>query len=84
MMHSYVPIEYPKWLDGVLVQNVEEEQARREVLHEVAATARAAELTRSPSPAGIRMRRTRERRREGCSVILDRHPAACLKISHRR
>jgi hypothetical protein len=64
-MSNYVPIEYPKWVDGVVVRNVEEEQARREALEEAAAAVRAAELARPPSPAGIRMRRTRERRRAG-------------------
>jgi hypothetical protein len=73
---NYVPIEYPKWVDGVLVRNAGEEQARREALSEAAAAARVAELARPPSPAGIRMRRTRERRREGkmsirCDISTD-------------
>jgi hypothetical protein len=76
LMLNYVPIEYPKWVDGVLVRNVEEKQARREALTEAEAAAHAAELTRPPSPAGIRMRRTRERRREGklsirCDISTD-------------
>jgi hypothetical protein len=62
VMPDYIPIEYPKWVNGVLVQNAAEEQAHRAALAEAA---RAAELTRPPSPAGIRMRRSRERRREG-------------------
>jgi hypothetical protein len=64
-MKGYIPIEYPKWVDGVLVQNAAEEQAYRATTDEAAAAASAVELTRAPSPAGIRMRRTRERRREG-------------------
>jgi hypothetical protein len=65
VMRGYVPIEFPKWIDGVLVQNAAEEQAHRAALAETAAVTRVAELPPSPSPAGIRMRRTRERRREG-------------------
>jgi len=38
---------------------------RRAALAQAAEAARVAELIRPPSPAGIRMRRTRERRREG-------------------
>jgi hypothetical protein len=64
-MPNYIPIEYPKWVSGVLVQNAEEEQAHRAALAEAAAEALAAERARSPSPAAIRMHRTRERRREG-------------------
>jgi hypothetical protein len=76
VMSTYVPIEYPKWVDGVLVQNASEEQVHRAALAEAAEVARAAEFTRPPSPAGIRMRRTRERRREGkmsirCDISTD-------------
>ena len=63
VMSNYIPIGYPKWIDGVVVRNLEEEQAHRATLTEAAKAARAAELTRLPSPAGIRMRRTLERRR---------------------
>jgi len=75
-MSNYIAIEYPKWVDSVLVRNAEEERARREVLNEAAAAARAAELARPPSAAGIRMRRTRGRRREGklsirCDISTD-------------
>lgn len=65
LMREYVPIEYPKWIDGVLVRNAVEENARLDTLAKAAEATRAAELARPPSPAGIRMRRTRERRREG-------------------
>ena len=58
-MRGYMPIEYPKWIDGVIIQNAAEESAHR------AALAEAADLARPPSPANIRMRRTRERRRDG-------------------
>jgi hypothetical protein len=64
-MHNYVPIEYPKWVGGVLVRNAEEERALQAMLSEAAEAARAAEPTRPPSPAAIRMQRTRERRRAG-------------------
>lgn len=60
-MERYIPIEYPKWVDGVLVQNADEEQAHRAGLPEAACGSEP----RAPSAAGIRMRRTRERRREG-------------------
>jgi hypothetical protein len=59
-----VPIEYPKWIDGVLVRNTVEE-AHRAAWAEETEAIRAAERARPPSLAGIRMRRTRERRREG-------------------
>jgi len=65
VMPNYIPIEYPKWVNGVLVQNASEEQAHRAMLAEAAEVARAVELNRPPSPAGFRMRRTRERRRDG-------------------
>ena len=64
-MRNYVPIEYPKWVGCVVVHRAAEEQAHRAALGEAAATAPTAELTRSTSAAGIRMRRTRERRRAG-------------------
>src|ERR1700723_3493241 len=72
VMSNYIPIEYPKWVNGVLVQNAEEERAHRAALAESAERAQAAELARPPSPAGIRMRRTRDRRREGkLSIRID-------------
>ena len=64
-MQGYIPIEYPKWVDGVVFQNVAEEEAHLASLAESAASVRADELARPTSPATIRMRRTRERRREG-------------------
>jgi hypothetical protein len=72
VISTYVPNEYPKWVNGVLVRNAEAKLARREALAEALAAARAAEPIRPPSPAGIRMRRTRERRREGkMSIAFD-------------
>jgi len=65
VMPNYVPIEFPKWVDGVLVQNAAEGNAHRETLARAAEATRATELARPPSLASIRMRRTRERRREG-------------------
>jgi hypothetical protein len=64
-MGEYMPIEYPKWVDGVLLKNEAEEQAHRTPVAEAAEVARAAELARPPSPAAIRMRRSRKRRRAG-------------------
>jgi hypothetical protein len=45
-MQGYVPIEYPKWVDGILVQDAAEEQALRVTREEPAAEAVAAELLR--------------------------------------
>jgi hypothetical protein len=64
-MPNYVPIEYPKWVGGVLVRNADGERAHRAALTKAADAARAAEHARPPSPAAIRMQRTRERRRKG-------------------
>lgn len=68
-MAAYVPIEYPKWIGDVVVQNAAEELAHRTALAEAAAAGRAEELARPPSPAAVRMRRTRTRRREGMRTI---------------
>jgi hypothetical protein len=75
-MSNYIPIEFPKWVGGVLVQNGGEERALRAMLSEAAEVPRAVEPTRPPSPAAIRMQRTRERRREGrmsvrCDISTD-------------
>ncbi len=64
-MQGYIPIEYPKWVNGVVVQNAAEEQAYRSSLADAEEPTLSTEVARHPSPAGIRMRRTRERRREG-------------------
>ena len=64
-MEEYIPLEYPKWVDGVVVQNAVEEQAPRGTVAKPTSSACAAERVRLPSPASIRTRRTRERRREG-------------------
>ncbi len=69
-MTGYVHIEYPKWVSGVLVYSAEEETALRAAPAEAAAAIRADALVQPLSPAGIRMRRTRERRREGKRAIL--------------
>jgi hypothetical protein len=83
VMRSYVPIEYPKWIDGVVVQNAAEEQTLRATMPEPAAAVGAAESAPTPSAAGIRMRRTRERRREGklsirCDVSIAQIEALAL------
>jgi hypothetical protein len=62
--------EYPKWVRGVVVQNEAEERAQ---LAATAALTGAAEATQTPpsrSPAAIRMRLSRERRRDGKRTIL--------------
>jgi hypothetical protein len=66
---TYVFQEYPKWVGGVLVQDADEERAH---LLGLAETRRAAvaQLATAPSAAAVRMRRSRERRREGQRTIL--------------
>jgi len=104
-MPPYVPIEYPKWVGGVLVHDAAEELALRAAREDASPAgtvqaappppetttaeqmhidaprarlvallalraapspvARAEKRAQPPSPAAIRMRRTRERRREG-------------------
>jgi hypothetical protein len=64
-MERYIPTEFPKWVGGALVRSAAEERDRRAALEDAAATASAAELLRPPSLASMRMRRSRERRREG-------------------
>jgi hypothetical protein len=81
-MSHYIPIEYPKWVEGVLVRNVEEERALRTAVADALADARANERARPPSAAGVRMRRTRERRREGkmsirCDITAAQIEALC-------
>jgi hypothetical protein len=56
VISTYVPNEYPKWVNGVLVRNAEAKLARREALAEALAAARAAEPIRPPSPAGCAAR----------------------------
>jgi hypothetical protein len=64
-MPAYVPMEYPRYVGNVRVNNEAEHQALRAALAEAAAAARAVELGRPPSPGAARMQRSRERRREG-------------------
>jgi hypothetical protein len=69
-MAAYVPIEYPKWVDGVVVQNAAEEQALRASREGPAPSPVAlAEKPARPTSAAIRMRRSRQRRREGKQTV---------------
>lgn len=66
-MGGYVFQEFPKWVGDVIVENAAEERAR--LLAGGVAVA-VAQPSNAPSPAAIRMRRSRERRREGKRTIL--------------
>jgi hypothetical protein len=48
-MGEYVPIEYPKWIDGVVVRNAAEEQAHRAALER---SASAVTVQAAPLPSG--------------------------------
>ena len=61
--------EFPKWAEGVLVQDEAEELALRAKLSEAAVEARQADPVRMPSPAAVRIRRSRERRRAGKLIV---------------
>ncbi|HEY4044451.1 MAG TPA: hypothetical protein VGM32_21770 [Rhodopila sp.] len=68
-MAGYVFHEYPKWVGDVLVENAAEERAHRLTLADGMGSAAFAPPVNTPSPAAIRMRRSRERRREGKRTI---------------
>jgi hypothetical protein len=68
-MAGYVPIEFPKWVGDLLVNNAEEEAALRAALAKPASADRADGPVRLLSSAGIRMRRTRQRRQEGRQIV---------------
>jgi hypothetical protein len=74
-MAAYVFQEFPKWVGDVLVENAAEERAL--LLAEGVAVA-VDQPSNVPSPAAIRMQRSRERRREGKRTIL------CVAPSSRR
>jgi hypothetical protein len=63
-MAAYVFQEFPKWLGDVIVENAAEERA-----HLLAVAAAVAQPSGVPSPAALRMQRSRERRREGKRTI---------------
>jgi hypothetical protein len=65
MPSTYVFQRYPIWVDGVIVHDEAEELAHRTALAEAAADARRAALAQPPSSAALRMRRSRQRRRDG-------------------
>jgi hypothetical protein len=75
--------EYPKWVGDVVVQNEAEDRAQ---LAAIAALTCPAEATQTPplrSPAAVRMRRSRERRRDGkrtilCDILADQIEALAL------
>jgi hypothetical protein len=61
--------KYPKWVGDVLVQNAAEERERLSGRAEDVTVA-VAQPSNAPSPAAVRMQRSRERRREGKRTIL--------------
>jgi hypothetical protein len=65
---GYVFQEFPKWVGDVLVQDAAEERALRGVIDTTQAA--VADVTTSPSAAAARMRRSRERRRDGKRTIV--------------
>jgi hypothetical protein len=67
-MAAYVFREFPKWVGDVIVENAAEERALLLGLAEDVAVA-VAQPSNVPSPAAIRMQRSRERRREGKRTI---------------
>jgi len=68
LMPGCLPIEYPKWIGGVLVQNAAEERDHRAALGEIT-SAHPTKLAHPASSAAERMRRARKRRRVGLRVI---------------
>jgi hypothetical protein len=67
-MAAYEFQEFPKWVGNVLVESAAEERALLLELAEGVAVA-VAQPSNVPSPAAIRMQRSRERRREGKRTI---------------
>jgi hypothetical protein len=65
-MAAYVFQEYPKWVGDVLVENAAEERAHLLAAGVAVAVAQPSDV---PSPAAIRMQRSRSRRREGKRTI---------------
>jgi hypothetical protein len=70
LMSEYWPIEFPKWVCGVLAQDAAEERALSAVMVEAATETQSAERVRPTSSAALRMRRTRERQKAGRRAIL--------------
>jgi hypothetical protein len=64
MNMNYVPVEYPKWVGGALVNSEAEERSFR------AAPPLVLESDRPRSSAAIRMQRSRRRRSEGKRAVL--------------
>jgi hypothetical protein len=62
--------EYPKWVGDVVVQNEAEERAQLAATAALTGAAEATQIIPSRSRAAIRMRRSRERRRDGKRTIL--------------
>ena len=62
--------EYPKWVGDVVVQNEAEERAQLAAMAALTDPAEAMQAPPPRSPAAIRMRRSRERRRDGKRTIL--------------
>jgi hypothetical protein len=62
--------EYPKWVGDVVAQNEAEERAHLAAVAALTGSAEATQIVPSRSHAAIRMRRSRERRRDGKRTIL--------------
>lgn len=62
--------EYPKWIGNVVFNDATEEAAHLATLGACVDATPIAPVQSLPSPAAIRMRRTRERQRENKRVIL--------------
>jgi hypothetical protein len=65
-MAAYVFLEFPKWVGNVLVESAAEERAH--LLAEGVAVG-VVQPSNAPSPAALRMQRSRERRRQGKRTI---------------
>lgn len=68
-MAGYVFQDYPKWIGDVVVQNEADERTHRAALAEAMGAVVAAQLPEPLSAAAIRMRRSRQRRRDGYRTI---------------
>jgi hypothetical protein len=69
LMVGYVFQEYPKWVGSLLVQDAAEEKTLRVAMAQAAVETRPTNLGRPPSAVALRMRRTRERKKEGRRAI---------------
>ena len=68
-MAGYRFEEYPKWVNGVIVQSAAEEKEVLATLQRPTTTSTNAKPVLPPSSAATRMRRSRERRKEGKRAV---------------